>query len=95
MHFITYSFLTGCLVPGAGAFEVAAHCELLKYKSEVKGRIQLGIQAFADAMLVIPKTLATNAGYDPQETTVKLIQDYQSTKSLVGIDINTGQLCYF
>lgn len=81
----------GCLVPGAGAFEVAAHCELLKYKSEVKGRTQLGIHAFADALLVIPKTLASNAGYDPQETTVKLIQDYQSTKSLVGIDINTGE----
>lgn len=82
-------------MPGAGAFEIAAHCELLKYKSEVKGRIQLGVQAFADALLVIPKTLAINAGYDPQDSTVKLIQDYQSTKCLVGLDINTGYLLIF
>lgn len=82
----------GCLVPGAGAFEVAAHGELLKYKSEVKGRTQLGVEAFANALLVIPKTLATNAGYDPQETIVKLIQDYNSSGQLIGIDINTGNL---
>lgn len=50
----------------------------------------MGVHAFADALLVIPKTLASNAGYDPQETAVKLIQDYQTTKSLVGLDINTG-----
>lgn len=29
-------------------------------------------QAYADALLVIPKTLAQNSGYDPQETIVKL-----------------------
>ena len=30
------------------------------------------LQAFADALLVIPKILAQNSGYDPQETIVKL-----------------------
>ena len=39
-----------CLVPGAGAFEVAAYSSLLKYKNEVKGKAQLGVQAFADAL---------------------------------------------
>lgn len=29
-------------------------------------------QAYADALLVIPKILAQNSGYDPQETIVKL-----------------------
>jgi len=82
----------GCLVPGAGAFEVAAYCALSKYKSEVKGRLQLGIQAFAESLLVIPKTLAANAGYDPQEVMVKLIQEYNSAGGiLIGIDIDTGE----
>uniref|UniRef100_A0A2L2Y6G0 T-complex protein 1 subunit zeta n=1 Tax=Parasteatoda tepidariorum TaxID=114398 RepID=A0A2L2Y6G0_PARTP len=82
----------GCLVAGAGAFEIAAYCELMKYKSEVKGRLQLGIQAFADALLVIPKTLAGNAGYDPQEVMVKLIQEYNSAGGiLIGLDIDTGE----
>jgi T-complex protein 1 subunit zeta len=47
----------GCLIPGAGAFEIAANKELQQYKNEVKGKIRLGIQAYADAVLVIPKTL--------------------------------------
>ena len=53
-------------MPGAGAFEVAAHAALIKYRQEVRGRARLGVQAFADALLIIPKTLAVNAGYDAQ-----------------------------
>lgn len=36
----------------------------MKYKDEIEGKAKLGIQAFADALLVIPKTLAENSGYD-------------------------------
>jgi T-complex protein 1 subunit zeta len=46
---------TGCVVPGAGAVEVAMAEALIKYKPSVKGRAQLGVQAFADALLIIPK----------------------------------------
>lgn len=46
---------TGCVVPGAGALEVAIADALVKHKPNVKGRAQLGVQAFADALLVIPK----------------------------------------
>lgn len=61
-----------CIVPGAGAFELAVHKALSSYKLSVKGQARLGVQAFADALLVIPKTLAKNAGYDQQATLVKL-----------------------
>jgi len=81
-----------CVVPGAGAFQIAAHDALLKFKPSVKGRAQLGVQAFADSLLVIPKTLAQNAGLDPQETIVKLQQEYASSKMPVGIDLNTGDV---
>lgn len=47
----------GVVVPGAGAFEIFANQALLKYKDEVKGKQRLGVQAFAEALLVIPKTL--------------------------------------
>lgn len=36
-----------CVLPGAGAFEIAAYQELMKYKNEVKGRARLGIQEFS------------------------------------------------
>ena len=32
-----------CVLPGAGAFEIAAYQELMKYKNEVKGRARLGM----------------------------------------------------
>lgn len=45
----------GSVVAGAGAFEVAVANALVNHKPKVKGRAQLGVQAFADALLVIPK----------------------------------------
>lgn len=48
-----------CVVPGAGAFEVAAHEHLQQFaKKGVSGKVKLGVYAFADALLVIPRTLA-------------------------------------
>ena len=40
----THCVCAGCVVPGAGAFEVAAHAELMKFKDTVKGRARLGVQ---------------------------------------------------
>jgi len=48
-------------------------------------------QAYADALLVIPKVLAQNAGLDPQETIVKLQQEFASSGLPVGIDLQTGE----
>ena len=78
------------MVPGAGAFEVAASAALMKFKETVKGRARLGIQAYAEALLVIPKTLAVNSGYDAQESMVKLLEEYNSSGQAVGLDLETG-----
>ncbi|RWS24590.1 T-complex protein 1 subunit zeta-like isoform X1 [Leptotrombidium deliense] len=80
-----------CVVPGAGAFEIAAHSSLIKFKTEVKGKAQLGVQAFADALLVIPKTLAVNGGFDPQDVMVKLLHEFNTTSQVVGIDLKSGE----
>ncbi|KAL0267091.1 UNVERIFIED_CONTAM: hypothetical protein PYX00_009452 [Menopon gallinae] len=47
----------GALIPGAGAFEIEAHLKLMKFRDSVSGKARLGIQAFAEALLIIPKTL--------------------------------------
>ncbi len=63
----------GCVLPGAGAFEVAVAQRLLnETRKGVAGRAKLGVQAFAEALLVVPKTLAENAGLDVQETLITL-----------------------
>ncbi|RHZ89829.1 hypothetical protein Glove_9g30 [Diversispora epigaea] len=79
-----------CVVPGAGAFQVAVSSHLSKFKETVKGRAKMGIQAFADAMLIIPKILARNGGFDSQDTIVALQEEYASGH-IVGVDLNTGE----
>lgn len=81
----------GCVVPGAGAVEVAIADALVKHKPNVKGRAQLGVQAYADALLIIPKVLARNSGYDPQETLVKLQTEYAESEQPIGVNLDTGE----
>jgi len=79
------------LLPGAGAFEVAICQRLLnETRKTVAGRAKLGVQAFAEALLVIPKTLAENAGLDVQETVLTL-QDEHDRGSAAGLDVVTGE----
>ncbi|OZC07873.1 hypothetical protein X798_05085 [Onchocerca flexuosa] len=89
------TFSDQAVVPGAGAFEIGAYCMLKNEVDKVKGRAKLGVQAYADALLVVPKTLATNAGFDAQETIVKLIEERIACKGKmpVGLDITSGEPC--
>lgn len=82
----------GCVVPGAGSFEIAASMHLREtVKKTVEGRAKLGVEAFAEALLVIPKTLAENSGFDVQETIIKLCSERSSTGLPVGVDCNSGE----
>ncbi|GJJ06632.1 T-complex protein 1 subunit zeta [Clathrus columnatus] len=79
------------LIPGAGAFEIAcAHHLSTTTTKSVKGRAKMGVQAYADALLIIPKTLARNGGYDVQDVVVSL-QEEQAEGNVVGIDLQSGQ----
>lgn len=82
----------GCVVAGAGAFEVAACEHLHEYaRKEVSGKIKIGVQAFADALLVIPRTLATNSGFDAQDTLLKVVEEHVKNKEAFGVDVITGE----
>jgi T-complex protein 1 subunit zeta len=80
----------GYLVPGAGSFSIALNHHLMKFKDTVKGKAKMGVAAFAEAMLVIPKTLAANGGYDAQDVIVAL-QEEQIAGHTVGVDLKTGE----
>jgi len=45
---------------------------LTEFKASVKGRAKMGVQAFADALLIVPKILAQNAGFNPQDSLIAL-----------------------
>lgn len=80
------------LIPGAGAFEVACAAHLpVALKATAKGRTKLGVLAFAEALLVIPKTLASNGGFDVQDAIVGLQQEVEETDDPVGLDLRSGE----
>ncbi|GAV01912.1 hypothetical protein RvY_12547 [Ramazzottius varieornatus] len=86
----------GALVPGAGAFEFALREHLLKFVNEghVKGKARFGVQAYAEAFLIIPKTLAQNAGFDGQDVMVKLQEESRQSHRAVGVDCDTGNVSF-
>ncbi|KAK3385706.1 chaperonin Cpn60/TCP-1 family [Podospora didyma] len=88
----TYNMIVdGSVVPGAGAFQVACATHLkTKISPATKGKAKWGVDAFADALLVIPKTLAANAGLDVQDALAAL-QDELLEGNVVGLDLATGQ----
>ena len=49
------------------------------------------MQAFADALLIIPKTLAENAGYDAQDTLIKLQEEHEEGSPKVGVNVLDGE----
>jgi thermosome len=81
------------IVPGGGAIEIEIAKELRKYATKVGGREQLAVEAFADAVEVIPRTLAENAGLEPIDILVELrsVHDKDDGK-FKGINIFTGKL---
>ncbi|MEM3781705.1 MAG: thermosome subunit beta [Candidatus Micrarchaeaceae archaeon] len=90
---LTAALEYGSCVYGGGAIEASLAKELRDYANEVGGREQLAIQAFADALEVIPKSLADSAGMDPIDTIVQL-RSKQRTKEgrAYGIDVFKGAL---
>jgi len=80
------------VLPGGGAFEIAAHQHLHQYAlTGVTGKQKLGVQAFADSLLIIPRTLATNSGFDAQETLIKVQEAHLKNKEAFGVDVLTGE----
>lgn len=81
------------IVPGGGAIEIEIAKELRKYATKVGGREQLAVEAFADAVEVIPRTLAENAGLEPIDILVEMrsVHDKDDGK-FKGINIFTGKL---
>lgn len=80
-----------CLIPGAGAFEIRANNALKKFAEGVKGKQKLAVHAYADALLVIPKTLAVNSGFDSQDSIVRLLEEDALSTDPIGLDLSTGE----
>jgi archaeal chaperonin len=79
------------VVAGGGAAEMAISKGLRDYADTISGREQLAVAAFADALEIIPKTLAENAGLDSIDTLVD-IRAAQENSPYMGINIFQGKV---
>jgi len=81
------------VVAGGGAVEIEAAKELRKYATSVGGREQLAIENFADAIEVIPKTLAENGGLEAIDVLVELRAAHEKTDGQYkGVNVFTGKV---
>ncbi|MDE1869831.1 MAG: TCP-1/cpn60 chaperonin family protein [Candidatus Micrarchaeota archaeon] len=78
----------GKYVLGGGSIEIDVANGLREYAGTIGGKEQLAIQAFADAIEVVPKTLSESAGMDSIDTLVQLRSKHKGKAGRVyGVDI--------
>ena len=80
------------MTAGGGATAIELAKELKKYAVEVGGREEMAVVAFAEALEVIPKTLAENAGLDPINTLIELRKAHSEGKKHHGLNVYTGEI---
>jgi len=81
----------GRYVTGGGSTELELSIQLGKYATEIGGREQLAIHAFAEALETVPRTLAENAGMDAIDALVSLRAKHKKEDGLhFGVDVYAG-----
>ncbi len=79
-------------VPGGGAIEVELAKAIREEAAKYPGKEQLAMLAFAEALEVIPKTLAENAGLDPIDIMTGLRNKHAENGVSFGINLVTGKV---
>lgn len=83
----------GVICAGGGATEMEVAKKLSDFSNSVKGREQLAVKAFAEALEAIPKTIAENSGLDIIDALVNLraVHNKDNGKNF-GVDTKNGQI---
>ena len=92
LHVVAKAIEDGKYVTGGGSTAVELSLRLREYAPSVGGREQLAIEKFADALEVIPRSLAENAGLDPIEMLIQLRKAHKEGKVTYGINVYTGKV---
>ena len=82
----------GRVLAGGGAVEVEVAARLRDFADGVTGREQLAVEAFADALELVPRVLAENAGLDSIDTLVNLRSAHDDGDVRAGLNVFTGDV---
>ncbi|MHA1300200.1 MAG: thermosome subunit beta [Candidatus Helarchaeota archaeon] len=80
------------VVVGGGASEIEVSQQLQEYANKFSGRVQMAIKAFADAMEIIPVTLAENGGLETMDILVELRAKHKEGGKNYGVDVTEGKV---
>ena len=83
---------SGKVVVGGGACETEVAMQLREYAKEIGGREQLAIESFANALEVIPKTLAETAGMNTLDAIVALRNKHKKEGHEFGVDVLNAKI---
>ncbi|OLS27813.1 MAG: Thermosome subunit alpha [Candidatus Heimdallarchaeota archaeon LC_2] len=78
----------GKMVYGGGAAEIHMYHAVKALADNTTGKEKLAIEKFAEALLIIPSTLAENSGLDPLDIISELTAAFSSGKKNVGLDLS-------
>ena len=82
----------GKLVAGGGSPEVEVALRLQEYAATLEGREQLAVKAYSEALEIIPRTLAENAGLDPIDMLMELRSQHEKGVKTAGLDVFEGKV---
>ena len=92
LHAVQTSIMDGKVVPGGAAVETELSLRLRQYAASVQGKEQLAIQAFAEALEIVPKALAMNAGLNAIDTLIELKTKHGGKNGTTfGLNVYTGK----
>eukprot|EP00512_Aurantiochytrium_limacinum_P004965 CAMPEP_0171495502 /NCGR_PEP_ID=MMETSP0958-20121227/6179_1 /TAXON_ID=87120 /ORGANISM="Aurantiochytrium limacinum, Strain ATCCMYA-1381" /LENGTH=527 /DNA_ID=CAMNT_0012029495 /DNA_START=202 /DNA_END=1782 /DNA_ORIENTATION=- len=80
------------LIVGGSAPEAELALRLSKYAKTLPGQKQFCVKAYADALEVIPYTLAENAGLNPIEIITELRRQHAEGITTSGINVREGKI---
>lgn len=92
LRVVGVSLEDGKVVVGGGAIEVELALKLRQYAATLKGREQLAVNGFADALEIIPQTLAENGGLDPIDILVEMRSQHEKGNKKAGVNVYTGKV---
>jgi len=91
LHAVADVVEDGKMVAGGGAPEIELSLRLREYAATLKGREQLAVTKFAEALEIVPKTLAENAGFDAIDKAIELKNKHEKNKN-AGLNAYTGEI---
>jgi len=92
MQAVAITLREGVVVPGGGAPEITLARALRESAESVSGREQLAVEAVADSLEVVPRTLARNAGANPVDAIVDLRAEHDGGNTGAGVDGYEGTI---